>query len=222
PRELREARATAMAEADIYFRGGRTYVRPDGSSSRPSEVKFVAAPGALGIDLAASDSLNAVDGIPTGLVLIIYHLSDRVALDRLAAASDGMATLLAGDFFDPSVRAVRRIDVQPGLRNRLALERAEDGRYVAIVAGYNQPREATSLAVFTYPIAEYSEPGETSWHRSKSMFMPLPLNLSIRLDDNAMYVSEIASVYHHYRDSTRLYRRQPSFHHELAAPRFRR
>lgn len=213
-RELRQARATAFAEADMTLRGGNTYIRHDGSSSNPGQVKFAAAPGALGLRVEASPYLNAVEQTPTALVLVVYHLSDRGALDKLAETEQGMRRLLEGEFFDSSVRGVRQIFVQPGMCSELALDRAENGRYVALVAGYNRPDARTGLFVVPYGIGEYKKKGETSFHRAVSMFTPLPMNLAVHLGESAMIISETGSIYHNLRDSTRILRRQTHYFEE--------
>ena len=213
-RELRQARATAYAEADMTRRGGNTYVRYDGSSSNPNQVKFAAAPGALGLRITASPRLNAVENTPTALVLVVYHLSDRSALDVLAATETGMRRLLRGELFDASVKSARQLFIQPGMTAELALERPEDGRYVAVVAGYNRPDARTGLHVAPYGVGEYKKKGETAFHRTVSMFMPLPMNLGVSLGETMMTVSETASIHHNLRDSTRLQRAQPHYFEE--------
>lgn len=208
-REMREARAAALAEAEIKNAGGTTYVTPNGGSSSPAQVRFVEIPGALALRVEASERLNQVDGIPNALVLVIYHLTDLTALKQLARTEDGMRKLLDGVAFDETVRSVRQINIQPGMRNRLATNRAEDGRYVAIVAGYNPPAAGTSLYVTSYPVSEYSEAGETAIHRKRKMFEPHPLNLHITLGEDSMAVANADTVYKNLGESTRLLRREP-------------
>ncbi len=210
-RELRQARATAWVERDIMENGGELRVRPDGSASRPQSVDFVAEPGALALAIGASEDLNQAGGLPHALTLVVYHLADRAALDRLAASEEGMRTLLEATFFDDSVRAVRRIPVQPGMRTNLALDRAEKGRYVALVAGYHNLESAASLHVAAYDIGQYNIRDDSAvggnmlvFSRKKTMFRPLPLNLRVDLGPDAMLVSPTGKIFNNLRDAQRM------------------
>lgn len=220
-RELREARSSKMIEADILANGGNTHVRYDGSSSKPAEVGFVAAPGALAMLVEASDNLNAVDGNPNALVLVVYHLSDRLAIDQLARTEDGMRKLLEGEMFDASVKSVRQLTLQPGVCNRLEMDRAERGRYVALVAGYNRPDHRTSLFVTSYNIGQYKKSAELRLFSEVDMYMPLPLNLHVSLGEKSMLVSETGQIYHNHRESTRLLRQQ-KYHYKTPTWQLRR
>ena len=213
-KELREARAVALMEADILASGRVVQIRPDGSSSNPGQVKFASAPGALNLEIAASESLNAIDGEPHALTLVIYQLSDRVAFDSLGVDEKGMGQLLDAKRFDESVKHVRRFFIQPGSSHKLSLERGEDARHVAIVAGYHlaPPYPAATIRVFSYGIGQYAIPGETALHREKFMFRPLPLNLKIELGGDAMFAQETGSIYHNMHDSIRV--RSQQYHTE--------
>lgn len=213
-REQREARAAEYAEADMRARGGNIFVKHDGSSSNPNQVKFAAAPGALGLCIDASPGLNAVDNIPNAMVVLVYHLSDRGELDQLSQSEAGMRRLLEGKLFDASAKSVREMTIQPGQTMQLALDRAEDGRYVAIVAGYNRPDARTSLCVIPYGVGEYKKKGETSFHRAVNMYAPLPMNLRVSLGEKDMQVSETDRIYRNLQSSTRLQRQQP-YHFEM-------
>lgn len=206
--DLRAAQATRMLEDQIFERGGQTHIRYDGSSSNPAGISFPAIPGALGLRVTASSRLNSVDGVPTAAVLIVYHLKDRLALDQLARTEDGMLKLLEGEFFDNSVVAVRRLDIQPGTQADLEMARGEGGRHVAIVAGYNRPDSRTSLFVTSYHIGSYKKKADFYFERDIDMYVPLPLNLHVNLGEASMLVTETGGIYHNLRDSTQMQRRK--------------
>lgn len=214
-RELREARATMMMEDDIFARGGNTYVRYDGSSSKPGEVRFPATAGALGLRINASRRLNAVDGVPTAITLVVYHLTDRLSLDQLSGTEGGMRKLLEGEMFDKSVVAVRQFDIQPGTQNQLELPRGEGGRYVAVVAGYNKPDPRTSLFITSYNIGTYKKKGEFRIMSDIDMYVPLPLNLCVELGESSVLVTETNKIYHNMRDSTHMIRQQKHYYQRI-------
>ena len=208
PGELRAARALALAELEIVQSGGNIMYRSDGSSSQPRSVDFVASANALTLDYAASDNLNCIDGGPHALLLVVYHLSDRAALDQLAGHEAGMVKLLEGGYFDESVKGVRTHVVQPGNSGTLILDRPDKGKYVAIVAGYAEPDKRTSLYVGEYGVGEWISPGETPFHRGKRMYMPLPLHLAADLDRLDMTVRSTGRVYGSMQKVSHLLARQ--------------
>lgn len=215
-KELREARAAAMIEADIMADGGLTRVMADGSSSNPGQVRFAAVPGALNLEITASDFLNNIDGQPHALTFVIYQLSDRLMFDQLTRTEEGVAKLLEGGHFDEAVKGVRRFFIQPGMQNRLSLDRAEGARHVALVAGYhNPPDPAAYMRIFSYGIGQFSTRGETRWHRSKPMFRPLPLNIRVDLGDTAMSAGETTAIFNNMRSSVTLRSKQ---YHAWAFP----
>lgn len=196
PREQRAARALAMAEHSIITQdGGALLYRSDGSSSRAHNVSFVPAPGALTLDYRASDDLNLTDGVPHALRLVVYHLSDRAAFDQLSRHTEGMRKLLQGDDFDESVKSVRVHSVQPGTAGTLRVNRPEDGKFVAVVAGYAEPSAKTSLYVTEYGIGQWYAPGATPMHRRKTMYSPLPLRLAANLEPTSLVVRNTGRIY---------------------------
>ncbi len=198
--ELRKAKAEAVANQEIKDKHGDAQVTPDGGSSNPSEVKFVAAPGALAIRFTAMANLNAFDGIPHALVLIIYQLSDRTYFDQLANNPDGIRSLLAMQATDPSVKSARQMFIQPGASNIMSMDRAEGGRYVALVAGYDRPDPAAAVFVAAYPIGRYAKKNGPL-KKSTEMFYPMPLNLQVNLGPNGMNVSQTGEIFHNLEDA---------------------
>lgn len=196
PREQRAARALARAEQEIIEKsGGAIMYRPDGSSSKAHTVKFVASAGALTVKYSATERLNRLDGVSHAMLLVVYHMRDRAALDQLAGHEDGMRTLLAGEMFDDAVMSVRKHYIQPGADGTLLLERPENGRFVAIVAGYAEPSARTSLYVAEYGLGQWYAPGTTPMHRRKAMYTPLPMHLLVALDEQSMSVKNTGRIH---------------------------
>lgn len=208
PREQREARVMVLAEADLLAKGGIPTYRGDGSASNPSAVKFVSAPGALTLDYIASPQLNSIDELPHALRVVVYHLSDRAELDRLAEHEDGIRKLLEGEYFDEAVKGVRKHHIQPDSSGQLLIDRPEGGRYVAVVAGYDAPHAGSSVYVTEYSLGQWDMPGETLAHRSKDMFSPLPLHLQAALGDVGMAVQDTGRIFGNMKRVTNLNRQQ--------------
>lgn len=192
--ELRKAKADAQMTAEIKAQKGDTQIKPDGSSSNPTEVKFVSSPGALGINLIAEANLNAFDGTPHALVLNIFHLEDRTFFDQLASTSEGIRKLLGRDVVDPSIKSIRQLFIQPGTHSTMSIERSENGRYVALVAGFDRMDPSRSVYVSTYGIGHYKKKAG-ALAKSQDMFSPLPLNLAVHLGADGMTVSQTEELF---------------------------
>lgn len=186
-REQRVARAMATAQAEMYASGDQhvTYGF-DGSASQLDKVRYIAQAGALRIDYEAACDLNRVDGEPHALLLVVYHLSHTADFDQLTRTEPGMRRLLEGGMFADSVKGVERHFVQPGVSATLLLNRFDEGRYVAVVAGYAVPKAATSVFVTEYGLGRWAKSAGRRGSRPHYMYRPLPMHLSVALGGAAM------------------------------------
>ncbi|XOF34790.1 MAG: type VI secretion system lipoprotein TssJ [Candidatus Electrothrix sp. YB6] len=94
--------------------------------------------GENGINIVyrAAPDLNAQDGHPNSLLLVIYQLKEINEFNRLAGHKEGLRKLLEAKVFDPSVMALEKLYIEPGGTRNLTLDRAEHTKFVGIVAGY--------------------------------------------------------------------------------------
>ncbi len=192
-REQRQARAAVMAaennKKELAKIGASAVLTNGGASSKADQVKFVAAARALTLEISASENLNFADGASHALTVVVYHLSDRSAIDQLASTPDGMRKLLEGEPFDASVRAIRRLDIQPCQKGTVIIDRAENGRFAALVAGYHQPNSVNGYYAESYPIGQFVQQVDNVLLKSKMlMYTPMPLTLRVNLGDTAMEV----------------------------------
>ncbi|MFC1850648.1 type VI secretion system lipoprotein TssJ [candidate division CSSED10-310 bacterium] len=107
---------------------------------------------AIEISYEADDSLNLYKNRPHTLAVIIYQMSDTNAFDDLSAYQEGLKKLLKNELFDPSVQARRRIIVKPGEKDTLVLDRAEEAKWVGLVAGYYDLHPDKSTSVIKIPV----------------------------------------------------------------------
>uniref|UniRef100_UPI00405645FA type VI secretion system lipoprotein TssJ n=1 Tax=Candidatus Electrothrix sp. TaxID=2170559 RepID=UPI00405645FA len=80
--------------------------------------------------------LNMVNERPNSLMLLIYQLDNVNEFSRFAGYKEGLKKLLEAKVFDPSVIAMKKFYVEPGGSRTITLDRAENARFVGIVAGY--------------------------------------------------------------------------------------
>lgn len=130
---------------------------------------------AISIHLKADAKLNVDDGVPHTLLVCIYQLKDPNAFNQLSEDTDGIYKLLECSLFDAAVATAKRTIVNPGQDIKIVLDRAEEAKYVAVVAGYYVLQKDRMIRLYDIPV-EVKTKGFIK--RSKSQ---VPSNLDIEL-----------------------------------------
>ncbi len=91
---------------------------------------------AVKLHVVADPMLNLDEGKAHTLYACIYQLKDPNGFNQLAGYQSGLYKLLDCKLFDRGVVASKRLIVRPGEDTTLIMDRAEDARYLAVVAGY--------------------------------------------------------------------------------------
>ena len=106
-----------------------------GKEPRP-EPEWAYKPQSIEISYHADVMLNEFRGSSHALQVVIYQFDNANKFVELAEYKDGLKKLLKAQNFDASVQAVKKVFIDPGKSNKLRLDRAENSRWVGIVAGY--------------------------------------------------------------------------------------
>jgi type VI secretion system VasD/TssJ family lipoprotein len=106
------------------------------------------------LKLRSDPKLNFNSGMPHTLQVCVYQLRDPNAYNQLANDEDGLYQLLECSLFDMSVVSSKRLTVHPGRDLKISLDRAEDAKYVAVVAGYYLIRKERITRLFEIPVVE--------------------------------------------------------------------
>ena len=93
-------------------------------------------PEGITIHYRADKQLNVYNDEPHTVVLIVYQLTGIDVFNSLVKDEEGLKKLLREENFDPTIVSIDKIIVQPGDRNTLVVDRAENARWVGIVTGY--------------------------------------------------------------------------------------
>lgn len=109
---------------------------------------------AIRLELKSDPKLNLNQGMPHPLLVCVYQLRDPNSFNQLANDEDGLYKLLECSLFDMSVVSSKRITVHPGQDMKVSLDRAEDAKYVAVVAGYYLIRKERITRLFEIPVVE--------------------------------------------------------------------
>lgn len=140
---------------------------------------------AIVIDIAADPDLNLHDGQPHTMVLAIAQSSDPNAfLTLIGDAERSRQALQAGKV--AGLAKFERVVVKPEAKTVVRLDRAEGGKYVGLLAYYNEARPPANARLFRVPTKVESE-GIIVKHRTAQA---LPLNLQVRLGPTAIAESK--------------------------------
>jgi type VI secretion system VasD/TssJ family lipoprotein len=91
---------------------------------------------ALQITYTADKLLNSYENKPHTLLLVVYQLDNVNAFNKFTAYKEGLEKLLEAQNFDPSVMGIKKVFVEPKTKKNIVLNRAENAKWVGIVAGY--------------------------------------------------------------------------------------
>lgn len=141
------------------------------------QVKWTFAAKAIELRFKASAGLNMYSGEPHTVVVAIYQMSDPNVFNTYRSSREKLAEIMEPHRFDQSVTAFDQFYLQPGEERVIHLDRAENSRFVAVVAGYfnADPDQVTRL--FEIPVT-------TSAGVRDIIALPGPLNLNIFAGDN--------------------------------------
>ncbi|WP_323117716.1 type VI secretion system lipoprotein TssJ [Burkholderia alba] len=135
------------------------------------------APDALRFDVDASPSLNTYLGAPHTLLLTIFQGADAQTFRTLADDPDRLRVALAAGVAATGFIQTTRYVVKPGARIALSIDRAQQTRYVGIVAGYYDFDGPRATRLYEVPLAV----DKHGWFTSVYHAAPSVLELKLRL-----------------------------------------
>ncbi len=97
---------------------------------------------AISLDIKSGKSLNSFDNAPNGLLMRVFQLSDPTAFLKAAESSSGLRRLLTAEQIDPACVGTERLIVLPGNTQKLTLDRIEGARYIGVILGYSNLKQA--------------------------------------------------------------------------------
>lgn len=132
---------------------------------------------AIDLQVKADSQLNLYEGMPHTLLICVYQLKDPNAFNQLTEDDDGLYKLLECGRFDASVASSKRLIIHPGQDLTFTLDRAEGGKYVAIVAGYYLLQKEGMVRLFDVPVVVEKK----GWIKRTKIAKPGPLSIEVTL-----------------------------------------
>ncbi|MGD9947343.1 MAG: type VI secretion system lipoprotein TssJ [Desulfobulbus sp.] len=116
------------------------------------QVKWTFAAKAIEIRFTADAGLNYYDGESHTLAVAVYQMSDPTVYLSYGANRDKLTEIMAAHRFDPSVTSFNQLFLQPGEERVVRIDRAENSRFVGVVAGYFQSDPDQTTRLFEVPV----------------------------------------------------------------------
>jgi len=108
------------------------------------------------ISIKAPSDLNSLSGRPHSLALGIFQLNDPNTFAGLAETREGAVELLQKGRIDDTVSNFTLVNIRPGERKKVTLNRSQTAQYVGVIAGYYQLNPAKDVKVFPIPLKALS------------------------------------------------------------------
>lgn len=104
------------------------------------------------IQYSADKLLNMYENEPHTLIMAVYQLDNINVFNDLIKNRDGLEKLLQVQRFDTSAVGMDKIIIQPGQEKTVVLNRAENARWIGIVAGYYNLESGQVSRLFNIPV----------------------------------------------------------------------
>jgi type VI secretion system VasD/TssJ family lipoprotein len=126
-------------------------------SSTPTELTvapedWVYEERAITITVRAPSDLNSVSGRPHSLALGVFQLNDPNTFTGLSVTREGAVQLMQKGRIDDTVSNFTIVNVRPGERRKVYLNRAQSAQYVGIIAGFFELNPKNDVKLFPIPL----------------------------------------------------------------------
>lgn len=135
-------------------------------------------PKGIEIKIAASGLLNAHNDEPHALVMLVYQLDNINSFKQLTKDESGIEKLLQKEKFDPSVLSIDQLVIEPGDNKTFLLDRAENTKWVGIVAGYYSLSPGLVSRFYEIPV-KVEKTGVYGFRKTEAKLGHLSVNLNL-------------------------------------------
>ncbi|WP_118984884.1 type VI secretion lipoprotein TssJ [Photorhabdus sp. CRCIA-P01] len=141
------------------------------------QAKPVYASNAIHLRITAVPQLNVFNNISNSCTILIAQAEKREQLDKLLANPVLLRNLFAGTGATEHILQLDNYVMMPGQSVSLHIDRAEQARYIALIAGYYPAPDSPHTRVLSLPL-RLEQHGW--WNRSWSAeFVPMHINLTL-------------------------------------------
>ncbi|ARD60472.1 type VI secretion system-associated lipoprotein [Kosakonia radicincitans DSM 16656] len=154
-------------------------------ATKQQAIDQVAAPfaqGAITLAIQTDPDLNAVHGIANSCTLLVIQAQQANTLSKLLSNPFALKNLFSAAGAQDEILKVDRYAAMPGQHTTLHIDRSENTRYLAVVAGYYPFPQKQHMALIRIPVATES----SGWWTPRWLAQLAPLTLTLHLGSNSM------------------------------------
>ncbi|WP_243464945.1 type VI secretion lipoprotein TssJ [Photorhabdus temperata] len=153
------------------------------------QAKPVYASNAIRLKMTADAHLNVFNNIPNSCTILIAQAEKREQLDKLLANPVLLRNLFAGTGATEQILQLDNYVMMPGQSVSLHIDRAEQARYIALIAGYYPAPNSTHVRVLSLPLRlEQHGWWNESWNAEF-----IPMNVELMLGRYAITRSDFSA-----------------------------
>jgi type VI secretion system VasD/TssJ family lipoprotein len=156
-----------------------------------AEVSWDAGKDGVLLEITAATDLNLFQNLPHTLLLTVFQMADAAAFHKLVGDPQQLSRALESGQAGPAFVQLTRYVVAPGRRTLLSLDRAQQSRYIGIVAGYYQIDAEGNARLFEVPLAVSSK----GWISNTYSAEPVPLAVRLHLGAQAILAASSLNTY---------------------------
>ncbi|MGB7801758.1 type VI secretion lipoprotein TssJ [Buttiauxella sp.] len=171
----------------VMLLAGCTSDNPQGREQAISDVAAPAANGAITLQLRAEPGLNSLNDMPNSCTVLLLQTKEKPALDKILGNPATIKSLFAGAGSEGDVLQVDRYVMMPGQTNTVHIDRAQNTRHVALVAGYYPFPVKKHMVSAAIPVATES----TGWWEPVWQAQLEPVTLSVTLGSESIVSSDV-------------------------------
>lgn len=154
-------------------------------SAEQQAVEQVTAPfaqSAIAVNITAEPGLNSWNEIANSCTLLVIQAQKASSLNDILSNPAQLKSLFNGAGAEDDILKVDRYAAMPGQRTTLHIDRSENTRKVAIVAGYYPFPKKQHMAMVSIPVTLTS----TGWWTKKWSAVLSPLTLDVTLGSQSI------------------------------------
>lgn len=99
----------------------------------------------INLELVASGRLNQINGRPHSMLVTVLQLQDPAVITRSVDNYQELVNLMEVKYVDDKVLHASEVFIRPAERLQLRIKREQEAAYLAVIAGYYQPRRTRDM-----------------------------------------------------------------------------
>ncbi|AIR61114.1 type VI secretion protein [Cedecea neteri] len=146
------------------------------------QVKAPFAPGAITVQLMADPDLNTLNGIANSCTVLVIQANKAETLAQLFSTPLTLKNMFRAAGSHDDILKIDRYAAMPGQSATLHIDRSENTRFLAIVAGYYPFPQSQHMAIVPVPVASTN----SGWLMPAWQAHLAPVTLDIRLGSDSI------------------------------------